>query len=77
MAREDSYAARCRSIKHMGDFALPVVGGTIWGSSTSGTGWISSSANFAPGDMLAIRITAASAGCAATDLIVGIPLGQP
>ena len=31
-------------------------------------------AEFAAGDMLAVTITAASAGCAATDLVVGIAL---
>jgi hypothetical protein len=56
--------------------SLAIVSGTISGTDTSDTAWIGEVATFDAGDMLGLSITAASAGCAASDLVVGIVLGE-
>lgn len=64
-------------ISHVTDTgSMAIAWGTISGTNTSATAWVGDTATFAAGDMLAIAITAASAACAASDLIVGIVLGE-
>lgn len=43
---------------------------------TAATIWIGDVVEFAARDMLAIAVTAVTAGCAATDLVVGVVLGR-
>jgi hypothetical protein len=64
-------------ISHITDTgALAIAWGNIEGTNTSATTWLGDTVEFAAGNMLAVRITAASAGCAASDLVVGVVLGQ-
>jgi hypothetical protein len=56
--------------------ALAIAWGTISGTTQDATTWIGDAAEFSAGDTLAISITAASAGSAAADLVVGVVLGE-
>lgn len=64
-------------ISHVTDIgSLAIAWGTISGTDTGASTWIGDTATFAAGDMLAVTITAASASCAASDLVLGVALGE-